>query len=490
MLFNQFHDILGGCCIKEGIEDAILSYGESINICKVQSNFALQQISWNIDTMDGKELKPYRNTIEAGWTSNENIGTPIVIFNPLPYSVSRLVSVRATPKYVTDNSGTQIPTQLVRDSKTNGTSKFATAFTATVPAYGYCVYRMYFSEKSDTHFDNPFKCTDNSIENEKIRLVLNKDTSEISSFYDKINGVELLNGTSTTFLNEKKYDTWAHYVSKFNEIIKTSEKGSVKLVESGPERATLRSKIKMFNTTIIRDYSIEKGNDTVVVKAKANFQEKHKMLKFSFDVNAKKAKIHTKIPFGYIETPTDGSEQVGGEWTAVYGDKSGLSIATGAKRSFDVKGSTISFTVLRGAVYADHMGMNNRDEFCEYMDQGQQYFEYSLAPFKSLADCQKQSELLANQPTVIVETFHQGNLPCEYSGIDISENNIILTAIKKHEDSNALVIRLYESENKDTTVNIKILGKEFSADFSHSEVKTFIVDKDCARECDFMEWDK
>lgn len=50
VLFNQFHDILGGCCIKEAYQDAERAHGEALNIASKVSNFALQQISWNIDT--------------------------------------------------------------------------------------------------------------------------------------------------------------------------------------------------------------------------------------------------------------------------------------------------------------------------------------------------------------------------------------------------------------------------------------------------------
>jgi len=50
LLFNQFHDILAGCCIKEACEDAVESFGESLAIAAELGNDALQKISWNVDT--------------------------------------------------------------------------------------------------------------------------------------------------------------------------------------------------------------------------------------------------------------------------------------------------------------------------------------------------------------------------------------------------------------------------------------------------------
>ena len=88
----------------------------------------------------------------------------------------------------------------------------------------------------------------------------------------------------------------------------------------------------------------------------------------------------------------------------------------------------------------------------------------------------------------MAETFHKGTLPAAYSGIDVSEKNIIVTAVKKHEDGDSTVIRCYESENIDTDVTISVFGKKIETHFSHNEVKTFIVGDDNIRQTDFIEW--
>ena len=95
IMFNQFHDTLGGCAIKEAYTDARYLHGEAAAIADRNINFALQQISWNIDTMDGKEFVPYKQWPPVtAWRTNEEIGTPIVIFNPLSYETERVVTFR------------------------------------------------------------------------------------------------------------------------------------------------------------------------------------------------------------------------------------------------------------------------------------------------------------------------------------------------------------------------------------------------------------
>lgn len=491
IMFNQFHDILGGCSIREAYTDAGYLHLEAMAIAERNTNFALQQISWNIDTMDGKELKPYKPTGDpvAAWHCEENIGTPVVIFNPLARPVKTCVQVREMPEYMTDNDGNIIPIQTVRDSKTNSNNKYCKAFTAEIPAMGYSVYRMYFDSTKKQPEENPFICSDSSIENALIKISFDKESGELVSVFDKACEKELLSDkTRTVFADETHCDTWAHDIKEFKNIVGVFEKGSVKLIENGPVRATIRSEMKLFDTTVIRDYTIEAESKEVRVSAKIDFHEKHKMLKFSVPVNTENTKAFAKIPFGYIERPTDGSEQPCGDWIAMCGEDVGLGMANSSKYSFDADKNVLTLTILRGAIYADHFG--NRDEFCEYMEQGVHRFEYSLFQFESFADCEVKAEKLNNKPTVIVETFHKGTLPCKFFGISLSESNIIPTSLKKSEDGDGLVLRCYEAENKDTSVRICLLGKEFETRFSHNEVKTFLIKGNEITETDFMEWEK
>lgn len=491
-LFNQFHDILDGCSIREAYEDAAVVHGEAISIASRNQNYSLQQISWNIDTMDGKELKLYtrNDLLPREYTCEERIGTPIVVFNPLAYPVKNTVHVRRMPKFMTDSEGNEIPTQVVRDSRSNNRDKYATLFMAEVPAFGYRVYRMYFEQEATQSFKNEFVCTNNSMENEFIKVAFNEKTGELSSVFDKEKGQELLlKDTKTVFMDETAYDTWAHDVYEFQNIVGTFTEGKVALIENGPIRATIRSRMKLFDTEIIRDYSILAGSKKVDVKTKVDFHEKHKMLKFTFPTRVQNGKAIAKIPFSFIERSTDGAEHVCGEWFALHDENIGLSIANSSKYSFDAKAHELSLTVLRGAIYNDHYAGEERDEFCEFMEQGIHRFEYSISPFESISQSQKEAELLNHKFSLVYETFHKGKLPTEFSGISVSKENIVITAIKKHEDDDSIIIRAYETENKDTEVEIRLFDFCFRTQFAHNQIKTFKLSKGRVKECNFMEWE-
>ena len=191
VLFNQFHDILGGCSIREAYDDARLSEGEALAIASRKSNFAMQQISWKINTV---------GDLDAGTCIYEKdaqkIGKPLVIFNPLDHEVKKPVHVRRVFGSVKDADGNLIPCQTVRASKTDREFKWARSFEATVPAFGYSVYRFFDSEDSND-FENPFTITENSIANGKIKISFDKASGELSSIYDIASGKELLSKASS-----------------------------------------------------------------------------------------------------------------------------------------------------------------------------------------------------------------------------------------------------------------------------------------------------
>ncbi len=485
VLFNQFHDIMGGCAIREAYTDAGYLRGEAAAIADRETNFALQQISWNIDTMDGKELKPYKQWPPvAAWRSLENIGTPIVIFNPLAYEAETIVSVRDAAKTVTDADGNSVAIQSVRDSKTNGDDKYKTVFRAKVPSLGYTVYRMYFETAPET-YENEISASDTHMENEFLRVEFDAATGEINSVYDK-KAKHIISGkTSAVLMDETQCDTWAHDIYDFKNCVAVCTDGTSRLIEKGPVRAAVRCEQQFENTRIIRDYYLGADDDFIRVKAYIDFREKHRMLKFTFDTELGNPQAFNEIPYGYIGRENDGGEQPCGAWIAMTDSDGGLGIATTSKYSFDADGKMLSLTVLRGAIFADHFG--KRDEFCRYMDQGEHEFEYTVFPFKSFADSERRAQMLNNRPTVIVETFHHGKLGTSCSAIDISAPNITVTALKNHEDSDAYVLRCYESENKATSANIRVFDTEFSADFCPNEIKTFIIDRKGASETDFLE---
>ena len=56
----------------------------------------------------------------------------------------------------------------------------------------------------------------------------------------------------------------------------------------------------------------------------------------------------------------------------------------------------------------------------------------------------------------VATTAHAGTLPAEHSFASVSPENVVLTAVKKAEDANGLIFRVYEWAGKSATVEFHV----------------------------------
>jgi alpha-mannosidase len=219
VMFNQFHDIMGGCSIKEAYDDARDSHGWALHTGNWIQNRALQKISWAVDTM--KEGIGYLSKEKDGrfWEQDDK-GIPFVVFNPLSWQVDTQVQVNGLMKGVTDEAGNPVPSQVVRGPQTDGNSKWNTIFEASIPAMGYRVYWLYLTKEfSDLQAAGLLQASDTVIENEYIRLEIEEHTGYVKSLYDKVNNTEVLKGAGAVpmVIDIHHCDTWAHNIFTFDE---------------------------------------------------------------------------------------------------------------------------------------------------------------------------------------------------------------------------------------------------------------------------------
>lgn len=90
---------------------------------------------------------------------------------------------------------------------------------------------------------------------------------------------------------------------------------------------------------------------------------------------------------------------------------------------------------------------------------GHQHFHYALYPHAGTwkdAETERRGWEYNYPLTAVVTTAHAGSLPPSHSFASIDEKNLVLTAVKKAEDSDALIFRAYEFEGKDTVATFHI----------------------------------
>jgi alpha-mannosidase len=94
-----------------------------------------------------------------------------------------------------------------------------------------------------------------------------------------------------------------------------------------------------------------------------------------------------------------------------------------------------------------------------HADEGHHAFTYSLYPhgggWREALTVRRGYEL--NYPLLsIVVANHTGGLPDAQSFLDVREDHVIVSAVKKSEDDNALVIRLYEWAGRGGDVHLRL----------------------------------
>ena len=495
VLFNQFHDVMCGCSIREAYDDAMELYGQSLSIAAEVSNGAVQSLSWNVDTSDERRN---RSSKESDWNFWEldGMGTPVVAFNSLSWQRKIPVQLGRPVKSLRDDDGKSVPVQTVRASRTNGRDKWDSLFIADVPAMGYAVYWAYLDEAGEEPCASDLKADGAAIENECLRLELDAKTGHIISLYDKACDWQVFSGSAGVplIIDVEHCDTWAHRVFSFRDVCGKFDAAEITLLETGPVRAKLRVRSERGRSAIIQDYILYAHSGEVIVEVYLDWHEKHKMLKLSFPVNVKNDSATYDIPFGTIRRPVKGTEEAGQMWFDVSDEAYGLSILNSEKYSFDVLDNEMRLTVANSSIFADHYGQNNRDGMCEYLDQGVQRFMYALRPHKSGwgADTVKAAYALNAEETHVNETYHKGRLPRRFEGIAVSADNVVATALKDAYDQKGYVIRLCEYEGADTTCNVSLpaIKREFTASLPKYSVKTYYIPNDAGAdiyECDFLE---
>jgi alpha-mannosidase len=492
VLFNQFHDILAGTSLEEAYEDARDSYGEAMAIAGRSLNYAVQSLAWKI------RIQP------------EDGMTPVTVFNPHSWTSRAPVELEfgSMGEKITlkDETGTTRPIQEVK-SQASAKGRSRLSFVAELPPLGYRTYRVYKSGglSSETHIPQAFPAGDTFIDTPRYRLEIDPESGAISRLLDKLAGTEVFSGhAAVPVVLDDTSDTWGHNVFRFNQVAGCFKATSVRLVENGPVKAVIRVTSEYGRSRLVQNFCLYRELDQIDVLVRLDWREQFKVLKLRFPVNLSHMQATSEVPYGHIERFANGDEEPGQSWLDLSGisrdtgNSYGLSILNDGKYSFDVDVRDIGLTVLRSPIYAHHMPVEPEPggEY-SFIDQGVQQFRYSLLPhmgsWEEAGTVQRSAEL--NQPPVCLSgTYHpEGTLPQSDSYISVDKENIVITAVKKSEQGQDLILRCVEvtQEAVQATLYLPHWGRVIPLSFGPCEIKTLRISKDPAvpvQETNLLEW--
>jgi alpha-mannosidase len=455
--FNQFHDLAAGSGIGVIYKDAQADFDEVYHVDSEITNKSMETLTAQVNT-SGRGSIPVLVTNPEGWSRNDALRLKV----QSPEAKDDL--------HLWDAQGHPVLLQVVNENATTHQYELL-ALPNEIPALGYEVLHASFAESTKMpEMSNGFPRADLKVEdagsvitlsNATIFAVISKSSGCITSL--KAHGSEFLaKGTCGNQLQTfkdlpKQYDAWNIDPGTLDGTMTPIEEvDSVALVDKGPVRATVRVTRHWGSSKFVQDISLDAGADEVRVANDFDWHETHVLLKAAFPLAATSDKATYEIPYGSIDRPTTRNnswekakfEVPAMRWADLGNETQGVSILNDSKYGYDAAGNVLRLTLLRSPTWPDPDA-----------DRGVQKFTYAIYPhagsWKTAETVRRGYEL--NDPMVGEQVFaHTGALPASYSFASVENRNVTLTAMKKAEEGNALIFRMYEWAGMASTVKLHV----------------------------------
>jgi alpha-mannosidase len=349
-----------------------------------------------------------------------------------------------------------LPSEIVSsDSNTNTYHLMVQA--KDVPSFGYELLHVVPGKKP---FPSDLKANGTTLENNFLKVTVDPANGCITSIFDKKSNFESLASGACgnqlqvfkdTPLND---DAWNIDPGTLDHVTPLTQADSVKLVENTPLRAVIRVSRTWQSSKFVQDITLYAGSDQLEVVNDFDWHENHILLKTAFPLAVSNNMATYEIPYGTIERPTTRTnswdeakfEVSALHWADLSDAQHGFSLINEAKYGYDCKDNVLRLTLLRSPLSPDPNA-----------DRGHQHFTFALYPhaqgWKAALTVRHGYEYNYGLKATQVQA-HSGTLPLEHSFVTVQGDNVILTATKKAEDANALIVRFYEWAGKDGEVKL------------------------------------
>ena len=401
LLLNQFHDILPGSSIGDVYRDS-----------KAQFEKLFSETSGVID-----------GSVDAIARSVKTEGG-VVVFNPNGFTTNGTVEMDGK-------------TYIVRD----------------VPAFGYTVVQL------ETPVSN-VQVGDKTLENGLYKLAFN-DAGEIVSLIDKRVHRELVKAGKTlgrlVALQDMPYEYHNWELTPYARQNKWALDGEATFepLHEGNRTGFAITKKYGGSTVCQRVYVYEDGIDRIDFVTDVSWKERDQLLKveFPFDVLADKAKYD--IQFGHVERATHENtswdsarfEVAAQKWVDVSETNYGVALLNDGKYGFGMMDGELSMTIVKSAGFPFDGASDEVPTFT-----------YSILPHVGDAfdGGVIEKSYTLNRPFMarLVNKNEKGILPETFSLLDCRIAGVIMETVKKAENGDGMIVRMYEGYKERKTVTL------------------------------------
>lgn len=292
--------------------------------------------------------------------------------------------------------------------------------------------------------------TPEHLENACLRVEFNA-AGDITRIFDKSNQREVLppgaiaNQWQAFDDRPLNWDAWDIDIYYDDKLYLAEAADSIRVVESGPLRATLEIRRRILHSSYIQRVSLCADSPQLDFATVIAWQEKHILLKVAFPVNVLSPMATHEIQWGSVQRPTHRNtswdwarfETAAQKWVDLSEGGYGVALLNDCKYGHDIRDNVIRLSLLRAPTDPDPEA-----------DQGEHRFAYSLLPHANAPGSLLTPSTVAqrayalNDPLRAVTT----NQPLRQTPeplVGVPEN-IVVETVKQAEDGNGVIVRFYE----------------------------------------------
>lgn len=398
-LHNQFHDILPGSSIKEVYDGTDKDYAE---IAEYGNRIIDEKLNAITD----------RITTDGG----------VLVYNPTCFERRAVVKQK---EYVETQQ--------------------------TVPSFGWTVVK-------DTVADSKVKTDGLTAENDYYILTLN-NAGQIVKLFDKRVHRDVMTDKGNVLVAFEdyptKYDAWEledYYKLKAYEIDGNTV---ITPIIDGTRAGFLIERVYM-HSAISQNLWLYSESSRIDFVTDIDWHEHHQVLKAVFPLNVHAMNATFDVQYGHVTRPTHENtswdkakfETYAHKWVDVSESGYGVAMLNDGKYGHAVEGNKMSITLIKCATDPNPEA-----------DQGRQHFTYSLYPHTE--DFRKggviEESYVLNQPLYEKKiAANKGDLAESYSFVSVDKPNAVITAVKKAENDDSLVVRFYDAYDCKSRVTLTV----------------------------------
>ncbi len=242
--------------------------------------------------------------------------------------------------------------------------------------------------------------------------------------------------------NPARWDAWDIDIDYRKTAVDLTELSAHQVVKPGGLRGAIRFTREFGTSRFTQLMVLDAGSRVLRFETDVDWREEHKLLKVAFPVAVRSSNATYEIQFGHVERPTHTNtswdlarfEVCAHRWADLGEAGYGVALLNDCKYGHDIQGSVMRLTLLRAPTHPDPTA-----------DRGGHRFTYALMPhpgdFRQAGVIAAAEDL--NAPLRVVSTGLDAG--ARRSLIEVDTPQVVIEAIKRAEDSDAAVVRLYEA---------------------------------------------